>query len=463
MPSKSLGAEAYLVSLRSSKAFILWTLAIASFADTFLYSIVVPVFPTSLVTRAHVKPEDVQSWLSVLLAIYGAALVLTAPISGYALDRCSSRKIPFLSGLIFSLTGTAMICVGNSIGLLIAGRVISGASAAVVWTASAAMVVANIEKAEIGSALGIIALALNLGGVAGPILGGVVYDHGGYYSVFGMAFGVLAVDVVLRFLLIERAEVQEAITRGGPEYNISDTDLSHGRQALPPSADDCAVVVTREKTWRRRLPAALALLSFPRVLITILGSFVMALLLAAFEAVLPLFVEQEFGFSSTGAGLIFLPLAIPSLIDPLVGRVCDKHPQAGRYIAASGFLGAAAPLVLLRLVNHGGTGQTVLLCALLAIIGLGLALTASPLLVEVNLSVAAIEKDFPGICGSRGAVAQGFGLFICAFAAGTLVGPLLAGFIKEHSNWGTMTWVLGLVSGLVGIPISLGLGGWIGD
>jgi MFS family permease len=353
-----------------------------------------------------------------------------------------------------------MISVGNSIGLLIAGRLISGASAAIVWTTSAAMIVANIDKARIGKALGIIALALNLGGVAGPILGGVVYDYGGYHAVFGMAFGIIAVDIVLRIALIERTNVEEHTLQERPNNVASDT--SDRRQSLPPSAENREVVVPREGTWRRHLPTGLILLSFPRIWITVLGSFAMALLLAAFEAVLPLYVEEEFGFSSTGAGLIFLPLAIPSLIDPLVGRVCDRHPQAGRYIAAAGFIGAAAPLVLLRLVVNEGIGQIVLLCGLLAIIGLGLAMTASPLLIEVNLSVAAIEEKFPGLCGSTGAVAQGFGLFICAFAAGTLVGPLLAGFVKEHSNWGTMTWILGLVSGCIGIPISMWLGGWIG-
>jgi MFS family permease len=461
MSSRSSSVKAYLVSLRSSKAFILWTLAIASFADTFLYSIVVPVFPTSLVTRAHTKPEDVQSWLSVLLAIYGAALLLTAPIAGYVLDRCTSRKTPFLSGLAFVLAGTAMISVGNSIGLLIAGRLISGASAAIVWTTSAAMIVANIDKAEIGKALGIIALALNLGGVAGPILGGVVYDHGGYHAVFGMAFGVVAVDIVLRIALIERTNTEEPAVQERPDN--ATVDMSDRRQSLPPSSENREVVVPRERIWRRHLPTGLILLTFPRILITVLGSFAMALLLAAFEAVLPLYVEEEFGFSSTGAGLIFLPLAVPSLVDPLVGRICDRHPQAGRYIAASGFIGAAAPLVLLRLVDHKGIGHIILLCVLLAIIGLGLAMTASPLLIEVNLSVAAIEEKFPGLCGSTGAVAQGFGLFICAFAAGTLVGPLLAGFVREQTDWGTMTWVLGLVSGCIGIPISMWLGGWIGD
>lgn len=359
-----------------------------------------------------------------------------------------------------------MISIGNSIGLLIAGRLISGASAAIVWTTSAAMIVANIDKAEIGNALGTIALALNLGGVAGPILGGIVYDHGGYNAVFGMAFGIIAVDIVLRIALIERTNAEAHTVQEVPDddtINVDNRRQSSPPSAEPPSAENRGVVVHRERTWRRHLPAGIILLSFPRILITVLGSFVMALLLAAFEAVLPLYVEEEFDFSSTGAGLMFLPLAVPSLIDPLVGRICDSRPRAGRYIAAAGFIGAAVPLILLRLVDHKGIGQIVLLCALLATIGLGLAMTASPLLIEVNLSVAAIEEKFPGLCGSKGAVAQGFGLFICAFAAGTLVGPLIAGFVKEHASWGTMTWVLGSVSGCIGIPISMWLGGWIGD
>lgn len=104
----------------------------ASFTDIFLYSIVVPVFPISLVARTHVHPQDVQSWLSVLLAVYGAAFLVAAPVTGVILDKCSSRKLPFLMGLITLIAGTVMVCVGNSIALLIAGRVLSGASATIV-------------------------------------------------------------------------------------------------------------------------------------------------------------------------------------------------------------------------------------------------------------------------------------------------------------------------------------------
>lgn len=366
-------------------------------------------------------------------------------------------------GLIILITGTAIICVGNSIGLLIAGRIISGASAAVVWTGSAAMIVANINKSEIGNALGTIALALNMGSVAGPILGGVVYDHGGYYAVFGMAFGILVVDIILRIALIEKTDAAKWTQRELVEDTTRNVELSRDDIEQQSHGGKAHEVTRGLPSWRKHLPATIQLLFFPRIMIAILGSFVMALLLAAFETVLPLFVETEFGFSPTGAGLIFIPLVVPSLLDPLIGHACDKHPRIGRYIAAAGFLGAVSPLVLLRLVDHGGTQQVVLLCALLALIGLCVAVTAPPLMIEINSGVEDAEKLYPGLCGKKGGVAQGYGLFICAFAGGTLVGPLLAGFIREHYSWGTMAWVLGLVSGVTAVPVVSWLGGWIMD
>jgi MFS family permease len=47
------------------------------------------------------------------------------------------------------------------------------------------------------------------------------------------------------------------------------------------------------------------------------------------------------------------------------------------------------------------------------------------------------------------------------FAAGSLIGPFFAGFIRQQVGWGTMGWALGLVTGVSAIPILLFMGGWI--
>jgi MFS family permease len=98
----------------------------------FLYGVIVPVIPFALQTRSHVEWDRVQYWVSVLIAIYGASLLALSPMCGWFADRGASRRSPLLVGLFALLGSTMLLNIGNSIGLLIAGRILQGASAAVV-------------------------------------------------------------------------------------------------------------------------------------------------------------------------------------------------------------------------------------------------------------------------------------------------------------------------------------------
>jgi len=175
--------------------------------------------------------------------------------------------------------------------------------------------------------------------------------------------------------------------------------------------------------------------------------------------VLALFVNRKFDWYSTAAGLVYLPLALPCLIAPLVGWASDKYGP--RWPATLGFITGLPFLVLLRLVTHDSIGQKVLLCALLALIGVSLNLMMPPLMAEITYVVEAKEKKTPGLFGRSGAYAQAYALFNCAFAGGALVGPIWAGFVEATSGWGTMSWSLGLLSGLSAIPIVIWTGGLI--
>ena len=48
--------------------------------------------------------------------------------------------------------------------------------------------------------------------------------------------------------------------------------------------------------------------------------------------------------------------------------------------------------------------------------------------------------------GSCVAYAQSYSLFTSAMAGGTLVGPILAGWLKAQYGWTVMTWALGAFS-----------------
>jgi MFS family permease len=79
-----------------------------------------------------VKWDEVQHLVSVLIAIYGAALLAFSPVCGYLADRGASRRSPLLLGLFALLGSTVLLNIGNSVGIIIAGRILQGASAAVV-------------------------------------------------------------------------------------------------------------------------------------------------------------------------------------------------------------------------------------------------------------------------------------------------------------------------------------------
>lgn len=188
----------HFLRFRSSKFFIIATICIAIFSDMFLYGVIVPVVPFSISERAGVAESDVQHWTSILLAVYGAALLVSSPIAGYYADHSASRRLPLLGGLIVLTAATVLLCLARSVALLVVGRLFQGFAAGIVWTVGQALLVDTVGQADIGQIMGYVSISMSIGIVVSPLLGGVVYDAAGYYAVYYMSFGILALDIILR-------------------------------------------------------------------------------------------------------------------------------------------------------------------------------------------------------------------------------------------------------------------------
>lgn len=446
---------------------------------------------TPLLTQS---PE--QKWTSILLALYGAALLASSrkllllsyqnqspspltnnpAIAGYIADRVQSRRWPFLIGLVALGAATALLCVGTTLGLWIAGRIFQGLSAAVVWTVGLALLVDTIGRDGIGQAMGYAGMAVTFGTLAGPLLGGVIYGKGGYYAVFGLCFGLIGVDVVLRLVMIERKyavrwleeqeEVEEDTGEMDVEEGAGEVDENEKKGIQNRTANDSSTTTTTTTPESEPKPkntkgALLTLLSDERILVTIWAYFIFSLILTSFDSVLPIFVQDTFHWKQTAQGLIFIPVEVPHIIDPAIGAIIDRWPPTRRYLSAASYFGIVPFFVLLRLVDHNTTGQKVLLCALLALIGLCLATGMIPLMVEVTYAVMAKEEKTPDVFGKGGAMALAYGVLNSAYALGSVVGPFFAGFIRESAGWKTMTWALALITGVSGVPILLFVGGRI--
>ncbi|KAG9242662.1 MFS transporter-like protein [Calycina marina] len=481
------------LKFRSSNTFIITTICIAVFSDIFLYGVIVPVMPFALTVRAGTPVDKSQSYVSILLSVYGGALLIGSPIAGFFADRSSSRRMPLLLGLFALCGSTTMLMLARNVALMIVGRILQGFSGSIVWTVGIALLVDTVGEKDIGQVLGYISLSMSLGILVAPLLGGVLYEKSGYYSVFYVAFALIAVDIALRLILVEKKIARQwlkdgdtsSLAKDEPQKNTSsdanspETEKEGSADGLRvdrntaqgPLDEKCSetagrcpsdvaspppiVMATRGSNY----PPVLTLLKSRRLLAALWGCTVQGSLLTSIDSVIPLYVQQIFGWNSIGAGLIFLAVIGPSFLAPGAGWLSDRYGP--RWLVVFSFLFNIPPWILLRYVIHNSTSQKVLLCALLALIGFALAIVMPPISAEITYVVAAKEKKHGKIYGPNGAYAQAYGLFIAAFAAGTLIGPLWAGYVRDTAGWATMAWSLSLLSLAAAIPCMIWTGGLI--
>jgi hypothetical protein len=362
------------------------------------------------------------------MGCYAGALLVASPICGWLADHSPSRRLPFVLGVLALGGSILLLCFGSSLHVLILGRVLEGLSGAVMWTSGPALLVDTVGQKEIGKVMGWCSISMNAAMLLGPLLGGIIFERSGYCAVFSLAFGVIFLDIVLRLMLVEKKVAAKwfCITGVSEEYWIRVYDTS-GPPHIAPSAEmksissmeslenivtynsDSSMIDHQDPSaprhtrfcFTRNLPTVITLLRSLRLLVALWGSLVQAAILCAFDSVLPLFVHRTFDWNPTGAGLIFLPIVIPSLMAHLIGHMADKYGP--RWLSAIGFITAVPSLVLLRVVAHQSLRQVVLLCALLTLLGSSMILVMIPLMAEITYVVEAKEKKKPGIFGKGGA------------------------------------------------------------
>ncbi|KAK4225026.1 major facilitator superfamily domain-containing protein [Podospora fimiseda] len=456
------------LKFRSSTIFIVFTVCLAIFTDILFYGLIVPVLPFSLSEQIGIPQEKVQHWTAVLLACYNAALFVGSPIAGLYADHTSSRRWPFLLGLVALCTSTLLLCLSKTITLLVLGRLLQGLSAAIVWSVGLALLVDTVGN-DIGYTMGYVNIAISVGLLISPAIGGAVYDVAGYYAVYYIAFAVICCDIALRLALIEKKVARKWFVE--PEHNRSPNPADRDASTVDyckdgEKQDEGGTSPTRNVTSQQgpasappRLSGkhpAFELVKSRRILVALLGIFLEASIVLAFDTVVPIYVKDTFGWSSTAAGLVFICVMIPGFASPIVGKLADRH--GAKWFSVVGFASSVPALVCLRFVTNDTLGHKVLLCALLTVLGVTLITIANtPLMAEIGYAVEEREARQPGIWGEKGVHGIAYGLFTTCFALGGTVGSLMAGYINAGPGWGTTTWSLGVLAAF-GAVMSFWLG-----
>lgn len=329
------------------------------------------------------------------------------------------------------------------------------------WSVSLALLADTFEE-SIGRAMGWSSIAMSLGLLVSPAIGGAVFNRVGYYAVFYVAFGCIALDIFLRLILIEKKVARQWLE------NSSGTDVEKGvldaqakddnsgatsheilahttapepdsQQTTPTTSPLPAAIPPRSTGLFAKYPK-LRLFKSRRTLAANLGVIIQAGVMFSFDTVLPLFVKTTFHWSSTAAGLIFFCLFIPGFVSPAVGALSDRY--GARWPSFAGFLVSIPLLICMRFVTDNTTPHKVLLGALLALMGVTLTFSNTPLMAEITYAIEAEEARRPGVFGAKGVYGLGYGLFCTSFALGGSAGTLMSGYVMAGKGWGTLTWVL---------------------
>lgn len=343
---------------------------------------------------------------------------------------------------------------GKTVSAFVVARVCQGIYSSATWSTGLALLSIRVADGGVGRALGICTTGFNVAIIVAPLLGGWLLATSGFAPIFACTIPLIALDLGLRILVSPCPTKRERLAHDywvikttdegvpciSPASSISPTfSIDIDRDCVADAAPDI------DRTNHTSGSPLLALLRQHRLQLVMWANFINIFSLTSFDAVLPLYVDETFGWGSTGAGLIFLPLLLPTLIAPYIGKLCDKYGT--RRLLCSGFILACPILISLRRVEHSSLQQAVLLCALLCLLGLSSALVATPVMAEIAYIVGEAKPSERHDTASG--YAQAYGLYFLVSALATLCGPLLSGLIQRTSGWGAMTLSLGILNGFI--------------
>lgn len=340
-----------------------------------------------------------------------AVLLLTGGLIG---DLFGRRRAFVLGAAV--LSGASVVCaLAPTLGVLIAGRALAGAGAALLIPASLAIVrVTWRDPAGRARALGIWAACGGIAMIVGPTLGGVLIPAFGWRSIFGIVIPFSVAAIVLASAVVPEsadpqgrrfdpaAQVLGAIAIGCVVFATIDARHAPLRAVLLVAAAAAAVALF-VRIERRLGTAALVPLdlfanrAFRGMLV---GNGTMTFGGYGMLFVLPLAWQSHHVLDATGAGLALLPMSIPFALVSF-GSGAAAARVGGRTAGAGGValmgLGLAA-------IGIGAAGSTDRHAPMLLWAEAGLALTGTGLGLAVGslaaTAVGAVDAARAGTAAS---------------------------------------------------------------
>lgn len=291
-----------------------------------------------------------QSPLNMQSAViaYALTLALLMPLNGWLCDRFGTRKVIFVSLLIFVL-GSLLCAMAHNLSFLVLGRVVQGTGGAILMAAPRLVMIKSYEKNQLLRIINYIVMPALMGPIVGPVLGGYLSEYVSWHWIFliNLPIGLLAAWVSLLILPDFRGNKTQMdfdkigfILFGGGAVGLSlAMELLHrpnmGYWAL-------GLWMTALLAWWGYYHHAkqslnplykLDLFQIRTFRIGLLGNLVSRLGISSMPFLLPLLLQVGFGHRASTAGWALVPVAVAAIaVKPIVAPLvkCFGYRQVLR-------------------------------------------------------------------------------------------------------------------------------------
>ena len=172
--------------------------AFALFMDYLVYGLLVPLTPYS---PAHATSEE---QLGLLYGGYSVGVLFATPLFGYLGDRIGCRR-PLIGAVVLLAMALALFCFAPVFYLLLLGRLLQGAASAAAWTSGLALIAEHYPDRRV-EMMGYALMGSTAGSLLGPLIGGSLYEFGGYSVPFAVTGVLVVIEAGLCVSLLPREQ-----------------------------------------------------------------------------------------------------------------------------------------------------------------------------------------------------------------------------------------------------------------
>jgi EmrB/QacA subfamily drug resistance transporter len=315
--------SSFAETVAPTSRFLPTTMATALFMDLLDTAALGSALPT-MAKEFHTEALH----LKLALTSYLMTMAILVPASGWLADRYGARRV-FVNAIKVYVLGSLCCGLSNSVGELVAARVLQGIGGAMMTPVARLIVVASTPRERLVHAMNAFTLPAIIGPLMGPPLAGVLLEFASWRWIFfiNIPVGLLGIAAVLRIVPQLRhrhpgpfdgfgfaTAAVGIVTLILLSESVGSDFLSPQARMLVAAAATAAWIVFVRHALRAHAPMLdLRLLTKSTYRASMLGGSLLRLGIGATPFLLPLLLQTGLGWSPLKAGMVIAIMTIGSM------------------------------------------------------------------------------------------------------------------------------------------------------